>query len=158
MKLQTISGAIQKMRSKRFLVILLLVGIVSFAAIPTTFAATTTPTNWYSCLTDGGGLGTCMLQWSAIAANKITAIFVALGAYLVQLTLQFNANLLASPAIQVGFSVSLAIANLGFVLGIIIIALATILRNQTYGVKQLLGNLSSWPYLSILGLWSRAPL
>jgi hypothetical protein len=60
--------------------------------------------------------------------------------------------------VQTGFSVSLAIANLGFVLGIIIIAIATIIRNQTYGIKQLLWKLVVMAILVNFGLVITAPI
>lgn len=76
----------------------------------------------------------------------------------VQLGLQFNDTLFKSPAVLTGFSVSLSIANLGFVLGIIIIAIATIIRNQTYGIKQLLWKLVMMAILVNFGLVITAPI
>lgn len=86
------------------------------------------------------------------------ALFMMLGAWLVELGLQFNNNIFNAPAVQIGFSVSLAIANLGFVLGIIIIAIATIIRNQTYGIKQLLWKLVMMAILVNFGLVITAPI
>ena len=90
--------------------------------------------------------------------DNIMALAVMLGAFLVRLGLQFNENIFNSPAVQTGFSVSLAIANLGFVLGIIVIAIATILRNQTYGIKQLLWKLVFMAILVNFGLVVTAPI
>jgi hypothetical protein len=83
---------------------------------------------------------------------------VVAGAFFVRLGLQFNNNIFNSPEVQTGFSVSLAIANLGFVLGIIIIAIATIIRNQTYGIKQLLWKLVFMAILVNFGLVIMAPI
>jgi hypothetical protein len=51
-----------------------------------------------------------------------------------------------------GFSVSLSLANLGFIIGIIIIAIATIIQNQTYGMKQILWKLVFMAILVNFGL------
>jgi hypothetical protein len=100
----------------------------------------------------------CGIFYTAYIINTIVALFVNLGAWLVGLGLEFNDNVFNSPAVQTGFSVSLAIANLGFVLGIIIIALATIIRNQTYGIKQLLWKLVVMAILVNFGLVIMAPI
>lgn len=71
----------------------------------------------------------------------IAGVAVAMESWLVGLLLQLNTQIVESTPVKIGFSVALSIANLGFVLGIIVIALATILRRQTYGVKQILWKL-----------------
>lgn len=111
--------------------------------------------NLYSCLSDAP---TCGVYLAALTANGIVSLFVTLGAFLVRLGLQFNDNIFNSPAVLTGFSVSLAIANLGFVFGIIIIALATIIRNQTYGMKQLLWKLVVMAIVVNFGLVICAPI
>jgi hypothetical protein len=68
----------------------------------------------------------------------IWGVFIAVEIFITQIMLQINNNVPQTSLVQTGFSVVLAIANLGFVLGIIIVALATILRRETYGVKSLL--------------------
>jgi hypothetical protein len=60
--------------------------------------------------------------------------------------------------VQTGFSVSLSLVNLIFVLGIIVIALATILRNQSYGIKALLWKLVVMAILVNFGLVIMAPI
>ncbi len=57
---------------------------------------------------------------------------------LVNWTLNLNSQILDSKAVEVGWTVSRDIANLGFVLAIIMIAFVTILRIETYQVKKLL--------------------
>jgi hypothetical protein len=94
--------------------------------------------SWWSCVSN---LPACAIYAITYAITTILALLVALGALLTRVALQFNDNLLDSPAVQAGFGVALSVANLGFVLGIIIIALATILHRTTYGIKQLLSKL-----------------
>jgi len=101
---------------------------------------------------------TCGVYYVSLVINGIMSLLLMGGAWLVELGLQFNDNVFNSPAIQTGFSVALAIANLGFVLGIIIIAIATILRNQTYGIKQLLWKLVIMAILVNFGLVITAPI
>ncbi|MDP2598598.1 MAG: hypothetical protein Q8P49_02085, partial [Candidatus Liptonbacteria bacterium] len=71
----------------------------------------------------------------------IGGLFIAIEVWFIDVMLQINNNVTQQVLVQTGFSVTLALANLGFVLGIIVIALATILRNQTYGIKQILWKL-----------------
>ena len=118
---------------------------------------TQTP-DFFSCAASTGDVATCGIYVVAGAINAIFALLVSLGAFLIQMGLRFNAHIFDSPTVQIGFSVSLAIANLGFVLGIIIIALATILRNQTYGIKQLLWKLVLMAVLVNFGLVITSPI
>jgi len=66
----------------------------------------------------------------------IFGALIAVQVYFSQVLLQVSTNVMASPVVQVGFKVSLQLVNLGFVLVIIVIAVATILRLQSYGMKQ----------------------
>lgn len=77
--------------------------------------------------------------FTAIVAS-LASVFIMFCAYLVNLALELNAsgNIVNSPTVQVGFSVSLAFVNLIYVIAIIVIAIATIMRNNTYGAKQTL--------------------
>lgn len=128
------------------------------AGTPSANAVTTsqpsTP-NWFSCAANAA---TCGVYYIALTVDNVMTVGVTLGAFLIRLGLQFNDNIFNSPAVQTGFSVSLAIANLGFVLGIIIIAIATIIRNQTYGMKQLLWKLVMMAILVNFGLVIMAPI
>jgi hypothetical protein len=131
--------------------------------------ATTTPTavgtaagatsvqnpNGFACATNPA---TCGVYYVSLITNGAMGLLLVIGAWLVRLGLQFNDNLFNSPGILTGFSVSLAIANLGFVLGIIVIAIATIIRNQTYGIKQLLWKLVVMAILVNFGLVITAPI
>src|SRR3989344_3716000 len=71
-------------------------------------------------------------------ASWTAGILIALETWVLTLVLTINGNIVNSPVVQAGFPAVLALANLGFVLGIIVIAISTILRKQTYGLKQIL--------------------
>ena len=75
--------------------------------------------------------------------NIIVGIFISLAGFLVGWALQFNLSILTfEPSfMMVGWTIFRDIANLGFVLGIIIIAVATILRYKNYTAKQILWKL-----------------
>lgn len=111
--------------------------------------------NFYDCINSPA---TCSVYLVSLVANGAAGLLLVAGAWLVRLGLTFNDNIFNSPAVLTGFSVSLAIANLGFVLGIIIIAIATIIRNQTYGIKQLLWKLVVMAILVNFGLVITAPI
>lgn len=101
---------------------------------------------------------TCGIYFVGVAAQWILNLGVTVAAYGIQLGLQFNNHIFDSPFVQTGFSVTLGITNLGFVLGIIIIAIATILRSQSYGIKQLLWKLVAMAILVNFGLVITAPI
>jgi ABC-type amino acid transport system permease subunit len=89
----------------------------------------------------GGVLGGTLAWVTYTISYIVTAIvgfFTAIIVYGIGVVLELNTNIINTPAVQEGFKVTLAIANLGFVLGIIVIAIATILRYEHYGVKRLL--------------------
>ncbi len=71
----------------------------------------------------------------------IGGVAVAILAWIIGVMLNLNNGIVQSDAVQVGFSIALSVANLGFVLGIIVIAIATILRSASYGLKQILWKL-----------------
>lgn len=83
----------------------------------------------------------CAVSVLVVIATSITGIFISLAAWLVQFMLIISFKVADSQTVTRGYDTVLAIANLGFVLGIIIIAIATILRLQSYGAKQLLWKL-----------------
>jgi hypothetical protein len=77
---------------------------------------------------------------------------IAFAAFLVNVAFSFTFNVVNSPAVTQGFQITLTLANLGFVVGIIVIAVATIFRSQTYGVKRLLTSLIAMAILVNFGL------
>lgn len=76
--------------------------------------------------------------WFSSVIISIGTFFGMILAWAVSWILAFGQNVVNSAPVQAGYATTLAIANLGFVLGIIIVGVATILRSQQYGVKQLL--------------------
>ena len=71
----------------------------------------------------------------------IGGIFVFLGGNLTNWTLNLNSQVIQSPTVKVGWVIARDLANLGFVLAIILIAFATILRMESYEMKKTLRNL-----------------
>jgi hypothetical protein len=75
--------------------------------------------------------------------NYIISILIWLAGQITSLVLEFNMSILEfdPPFVATGWTIFRDIANLGFVLGIIIIAVMTILRYKDYTAKQLLWKL-----------------
>ena len=73
--------------------------------------------------------------------NLIFSLFIALFGIFIDIGLQLNRDILQSEFVTKGFGISLSLANLGFVLAIILIAFTTILRLEEYETKKLLRNL-----------------
>lgn len=81
--------------------------------------------------------------------HTIIGAFVTFGGMLVNFSLEINQKMIGSVenieannrVVEIGWQVARDVANLGFVLAIIIIALATILRFKDYGAKKLLPKL-----------------
>lgn len=71
-------------------------------------------------------------------SSSIGGVFVAILGKAVEFMLDLNLRTINTPAVQGGYSVTLGIANLLLVLLIIVAAVATIIRNQTYGMKSLI--------------------
>ena len=66
---------------------------------------------------------------------------IAVEAWAMQIILQLNVGIVNTAIVQTGFGISLAIANLGFVFAIVVIAIATIIRYESYGLRQTLWRL-----------------
>jgi len=81
----------------------------------------------------------------ALIANYIMAfiagVFILFASWLIDFALALNSQVMNIGAVKVGWVIVRDIANLGFVLGIILIAFSTIIRSQTYGIKQTLWRL-----------------
>ncbi len=73
----------------------------------------------------------------------IGSMLFSLASYFVSIILDFNFRILdpTNAIVTIGWEITRDIANLGFVLVIILIALATIVRYQDYGAKKLLPRL-----------------
>jgi len=126
----------------------------SFAHAQTTPANNQVP-NWYDWASDPS---TSAITVISFFINKALNLAVTLGGWLINLGLNLDGAVFNSPTVQIGFSVALSVANLGFVLGIIIIAIATILRNETYGIKQMLWKLIVMAILVNFGLVITGPI
>ena len=104
------------------------------------------------------GVLTIIAEGVSYLISILFGVIIAIEAWVIGMVLNLNATILQTTLVQTGFSVSLSIANLAFVLGIIVIALATILRNQTYGIKQLLWKLVVMAILINFGLVIMSPI
>lgn len=82
----------------------------------------------------------------------IAGIAVTILAWAIGVVLKISLDAVNTSAVQGGFNVTLAIANLGFVIGIIIFAIATILRAQTFGLKNFLYKIVMMAVLVNFGL------
>ena len=82
------------------------------------------------------------IAWLAYQIVSISSfvggIFVAILGKAVEFMLDLNLRTISTPAVRGGYEVTLGIANLLLVLMIIVAAVATIIRNQTYGMKALI--------------------
>lgn len=83
------------------------------------------------------------VKWLMYLALVIESFFIMIAGMLVGVALQFNMSILNfdPPFITVGWQIFRDIANLGFVVGIVIIAVSTILRIKGYEAKQILWKL-----------------
>ena len=79
--------------------------------------------------------------WMAYFIGYIAGIIFTFAGLFLSFGLKLNGSLLQSPTVNIGWSITRDLANLGFVLAIIFIAIATILRSQKYGRKKILGRL-----------------
>ncbi len=98
------------------------------------------------------GIGGSFLGWislKAIGYVSFTLSYIAgligstaftLAGILVELGLYFNTTILNSPIVQLGWRFCRDLANLGFTIGIVVIAYATMLGIESYGMKKILIN------------------
>ena len=71
----------------------------------------------------------------------ISGTILTIGGYLMDLGLALNRGVIDNEVVAKGFPITLNVANLFFILAMIIIAFATILRYEPYGAKKLLTKL-----------------
>ncbi len=83
-----------------------------------------------------------VISWIAFVVNYIVSyIFgaaISVILYFITVIVSLNFGLAQSPLVQSGFPITLSIANLGFVLAIIVIAIMTIIRWEAYALKNTL--------------------
>ena len=77
----------------------------------------------------------------AYLIGYVAGKMVFLGGTLTNWALDLNSQLINNPTVQTGWVVTRDLTNLGFVLAIILIAFATILRVETYQMQKLLWKL-----------------
>lgn len=73
--------------------------------------------------------------------SLIAGLIIALESWVLQVILSISMDLVNSAPVRVGFPIVLSIANLFFVGALIVIAIATILRREEYGAKNVLWKL-----------------
>lgn len=91
------------------------------------------------------GISAVMLPIAVVSyvIGFVASWFVTLGGTLTNWALDINSNVLTSITVKTGWIVSRDLANLGFVLAIILIAFITILRYESYDTKKMLVRLIS---------------
>lgn len=96
------------------------------------------PSTWTACITEGFEWVVIQLGWML---GALSGFLISLASGFMQALIVASGGIMNSPIVLEGFKITLSVANLGFVLAIIIIAFATILRMQNYAAKQLLWKL-----------------
>jgi hypothetical protein len=104
------------------------------------------------------GVVSVFAQVIAYILAWIFGAVIAVEAWFIGVVLNINAGIMQTSFVQTGFSVSLSVANLAFVLGIIVIALATILRIENYSIKKMLWKLVVMAILVNFGLVIISPI
>lgn len=132
--------------------------MVFFASTHITHAAG--PFSWLGISTNDitGGLVSALAFLISALFASIFGVAIAVEAWLLNIVLNINDLAFQTVFVQSGFSIALSVANLAFVLGIIVIAIATIIRSQNYGIKKLLWKLVVAAVLVNFGLVIAAPI
>ncbi len=73
--------------------------------------------------------------------SNLFGIVIMVEGFVLQIILTISVSVVNSPVVRVGFPVVLSFANLAFVLGLVVIAISTIVGLQSYGMKNLLWKL-----------------
>jgi hypothetical protein len=118
----------------------------------------TQPVNDSACSILGHDPCTAIVELVLNITSQFMAFIILMASWIITAGLALTTTVYSSQATQSGFTVTLAIANLGFVFAIIIIAIATILRSETYGYKKVLWRLVAMAILINFGLVITAPL
>lgn len=80
-------------------------------------------------------------NWINYVVGLIGGLLMSIAGWFLNLSFDLNNHILQSNVVKIGWTVTRDIANLGFVLAIILIALATILRIESYAMKSTLWKL-----------------
>ncbi len=73
--------------------------------------------------------------------SYVTAFLITLAAHLINIMIGLSTTIIESPLVKTGFGITLQIANMGFVVAIIVLAFVTIFRLQGYETKKIFRNL-----------------
>lgn len=135
-------GKDKKQKLKRVLKILapaLLLAVPLFLAPQTTHALSLLGGLDFS----PAGIATGIFRVIAYVFNFLFGLLYLLGSYLVQVALQVNDQILngQNQIVTIGWTILRDVANLGFVLVMIIVAVATIIRYEKFSAKALLPKL-----------------
>jgi hypothetical protein len=143
----------KKTNKKLFFVIFPIVLIGIFFILTPIFFTHIANAGFFSWLTDTVYTAIGKVCWAiSYVISYIGGVAIAVETWLIGAILNINATVFDTAIVQMGFSVSLSFANLGFIIGIIVIAIATIIQNQTYGMKQILWKLVFMAILVNFGL------
>lgn len=118
----------------------------------------TQPASNSGCSIFGQDPCTAVVNFVLYFVSQAMGLLIAIGAWLITIGLNLTTGVYSSQATQNGFGVTLAIANLVFVLAIIVIAIATILQSESYGYKKALWRLVAMAVLVNFGLVITAPI
>lgn len=112
-------------------------------AVLLVFAPEVTNAGWFDIVPSASDLIASLFKSIIYVFNFIGATLFTLAGMLVNLMLDLNLTVLddSNTLVHVGWQLVRDIANLGFVLVIIVIAFATILRFEQYGISKLLPKL-----------------
>ncbi|MEK7554411.1 MAG: hypothetical protein AAB518_00275 [Patescibacteria group bacterium] len=98
--------------------------------------------SWFPMFCYGKKLLNWAMRWVLALFLSVTGLIITLMSSLIELMIDMSRDIIGgNPLVQNGFRITLGIANLGFVLAIIIIAFATILRLEKYEMKKTLQRL-----------------
>lgn len=89
-----------------------------------------------------GGIATAIIKLASSLVVKIIdliggALFVVAGS-LVKVSLNLNSNIAHLSTVQIGYQITLTIANMGFIVALVVIAFATMLRAENFNYKKAL--------------------
>lgn len=96
---------------------------------------------WFDSLANPSMFWVWPIQLVGFMLYSILGLIIQFGGWLIGVALKLNMGVTTDPLVSVGWTISRDIANLGFVLVMIVVAFATIVNNQQYGYKKLLANL-----------------
>src|SRR3989344_2232135 len=124
-----------------FLCLALVSLVVPYANAQSTSTATTAPNNPQRELDCGAEPWGCIFGIVIFLISGLGAFVVMVGAFLLKLALIMSPGIVDAPVVRQGFAITLAFANLGFIFAIVVMAIGTMLRMQSYGMKQMLWKL-----------------